>query len=92
MLVTQRAVSPDEMLRRRMSKAKWIGCAITCVLVFAGLFLFRREHLVYGVPISFFVVAFCMLAPEAVLKAFWDVYQSIVSHMPGGSEYQRSIR
>lgn len=92
MLVKQVTISPDETLRRRMSKAKWTGCVLACVLVFVGLFLFKREHLAYGVPISFFVVAFCMFAPEMVLRAFWDAYQSIVSHMPGGANYQRSNR
>ena len=92
MFVKQITVSPEEALRRQMGKAKWIGCAIACLLIFAGFFVFQREHLVYGVPISFLVIAFCMLAPEMVLKAFWDVYQSIVAHMPGGSEYRRSVR
>ena len=92
MLVKQATISPDEALRRRMSKAKWTGCVLACILVFAGLLLFKREHLSYGVPISFFIVAFCMFAPEMVLGAFWDAYQSIVSHMPGGVDHQRSNR
>lgn len=92
MQIKQTTISPEEALRRRMSKAKWSGCAITCLLLFLGFFLIEPEHVVYALPLSFLVVAFCMLAPEMVLKAFWDAYQSIVAHMPGGSEYRRSIR
>ncbi len=92
MRTKQSTDSPEEALRRRMSEAKWTGCVITCLMIFLGFFVLNHEHVIYALPLSFLVVAFCMLAPEMVLKAFWDAYQSIVAHMPGGSEYRRSIR